>query len=272
MAWLITIIVLLLFYSLNQVASEEYIYYITANSTDVCTPSCLSLTEFATNFSDLHSPNVNIIEVTLVFSPGIHYLNKSLTVPNLNNFTMISQNTTAQIRCAHYNSQMVYNCTQTVHITNLEFIGCGDNEVVNVDKLVIHKTTFSGQENSGTALELIETTAQIINCTFLSNRNGQFRFWSSYIQLGEVGGAIIATRSNVNISQSIFENNGASHVDIGAIFAEQRSIISIYASTFVSNSAYFGIIYSNSCSITVKASNFYRNCGVLISEGSNITI
>ena len=83
---------LLLFCSLKQVASEDY--YITANSTDLCTPPCLTLSQLATNFS-LNLFNSNI---TLVFSPGIHHLNMNLTVSNLSTFWMTLGNRTAQIR------------------------------------------------------------------------------------------------------------------------------------------------------------------------------
>ena len=57
--------------------------------------------------------------------------------------------------------------SQNIHITNLEFIGCGGNQVRHVEEFVVEDTKFKGQENSGTALELIETTAQIVNSTFL---------------------------------------------------------------------------------------------------------
>ena len=36
-------------------------------------------------------------------------------------------------------------------------------KVKHVEKFVVHNTKFKGQENSGTALELIETTVQIFN-------------------------------------------------------------------------------------------------------------
>ena len=258
MAWLSVFTIILLFYSLHQVASETY--YIKANPTDLCTSPCLTLSQFVDNSSHLLNSNI-----TLVFSPGIHYLNVSLTVPNLSYFSMTSevQHLTAQIRCAHY-SQIIFSQSQNILITNMEFVGCGGNQVVNVDRLVVHDSSFRGhdQENSGMALELIEATAEIINCTFSLNRYG----------------AIIAAHSDINISQSIFEKNGAHHFNLhnGAIFVEQQSIINIIACAFVSNSAQIGVIYSRSCSITIKMSEFYGNNvsygGVLTSDSSMIEI
>ena len=191
MAWL-SALILLLFYSLTQVASEEY--YITANSTDLCTSSCQTLTEFITNFTYLLNPNI-----TVVFGPGRHYLNGSLTVSNLNTFSTSSENITAQIECTDY-SGMIFNYSQNVFITNLEFIGCGGNQMMNVDNFLIHDTTFVGQDNRGITLQLIQTTGEITNCAFSSLRRSIRR---------TTGDTITAINSNINISQSIFKNNGA---------------------------------------------------------------
>ena len=186
MAWL-SALILFLFYSLNQVVSEEY--YITANATDLCTSSCLTFTEFVTNFSYLLNPNV-----TVVFSPGIYFLNGSLTVSNLNTFSMTSENITAQIECTSY-SEMIFNYSQNVFVTNLEFIGCGGNQMMNVDNFVIRDTTFFGQDNRGITLQLIETTGEIINCAFLSLH------WSRM-----TGGAITVTSILAKASLKIMEH------------------------------------------------------------------
>ena len=45
----------------------------------------------------------------------------------------------------------------------------------HVEEFVVEGTKFEGQESSGTALELIKTTAQIVRSTFLSNRKGSYR-------------------------------------------------------------------------------------------------
>ena len=154
-----------------------------------------------------------------------------------------------------------------------------------VKEFVVEDTMFEGQDSSSTALELIETTAQILNSTFVSNRNGSYR--ECFVlglehdcepYGGFIGGAIIVTNSTVNISQSRFEDNGADWG--GAIFAEQDSIININGSVFVSNSVNWGggvlgSIYSST--ITIEASEFYDNsasaAGVLASSlYSTITI
>ena len=262
--------------SLNQVASE--VYYITTNSTDICpVQPCLTLPQFAANSSHYLYSNT-----TLVFLPGTHYLStENLTLSNVDNFIMKSENSTAQVQCRS-DSRMHLSQSQCIHITNLVFIGCGGNQVRHVEEFIVQDTKFDGQENSGTALELFETRAQILNSTFDSNNRGSYRecglFYPGYgcISDGFIGGAIIATNSTVDVSQSNFESNRAEFG--GAIFAEQSSIINLRGNVFVNNSADYvgGVMESISSTITIEISEFYGNSafwgGVLISDSSTIII
>ena len=265
----------LAFCSLNQVACE--VYYITASSSDSCIAQpCLTLFQFAANPSDyLHS------NATMVFLPGTHNLsNVNLTLSNMDNFVMKSENTTAEIKCANH-SHFYFSRSQGIHINNLEFIGCGDSQVRDVEEFIIKDTKFEGQENSGTALKLTRITAQTINSTFVSNRIGSYRkcaIQSISLCIDRfIGGAIIATNSSVDISQSKFEDSGADYG--GVIFAEQHSIINISDNVFVNNNATLdgGVLYSYSSTITIEVSKFRNNTaiyngGVLYSSSSNITI
>ena len=98
----------------------------------------------------------------------------------MDNFVMKSENLTAQIKCTSY-SHFHFNESQFIYITNLELVGCGGNLVKDVEIFVIQNTKFKGVESS-TALNMIETTAEIINSTFVSNRNGSYR---KCIQFGD---------------------------------------------------------------------------------------
>ena len=195
---------------------------------------------------------------------------------------MKSENSTAQIKCTN-DSCMHFSQSQYIHITNLEFIGCGGNLVEEVEEFMVQNAKFEGQENSGTALELVETTAQIVNSTFVSNRNGSHRecvlFDPDYGCLPDelIGGAIVVTNSTVDIHQSKFEDNRADYG--GTIFAE-HSIINIGDNNiFVNNSATVvgGVLHSRWSTITIEASEFLDNSatvwgGVLQSISSNIGI
>ena len=135
--------------------------------------------------------------------------------------------------------------------------------MIHVKEFMVEDTKFEGQENSSTALELIETAVQIINSTFLSNRKAGLLF----------GGAITATNSTVYISRSKFEHNGANTG--GAIFAEQNSIINMSGNVFVGNKASNGgVLFSSSSTITIEASEFHNNSaryGGVLSSGSSTT-
>ena len=167
---------------------------------------------------------------------------------------MKSENSTAQIKCTSY-SHIQFSQSQRVHITNLDFIGCGGNLVEEVEEFVVRDSKFEGQQSSGIALELIETIAQIVNSTFANRR------------------AIIATNSSIDINQSVFENNRAGIG--GAILAEQNSVINLSGNVFINNSAYFlgGVLRSDSSTITIEANNNSADYGgVLHSGSSTITI
>jgi hypothetical protein len=80
--------------------------------------------------------------------------------------------------------------------------------VRHVGNFVVKDTNFN---NSPTALELIETTALIVNSTFASNRKGLYcnreraiLFHPEYGCLfhGFIGGAIITTNSKVDTSHN----------------------------------------------------------------------
>ena len=185
---------------------------------------------------------------------------------------MKSENSTAQIICTR-DSSMHFSQSQSIHIIDLEFIGCGGNQVTQVKEFLVTDTTFEGQENSGTALELIGATAQIVNCTFVSNRKGSYREYMD--DFFYVGGAITATNSTtVTISQSKFEDNRA---DIGgAIFANNYSTINLTDNvSFINNSANIGgVLDFNISVVTINAScTFSNNKAVVLSAlTSTLTI
>ena len=192
---------------------------------------------------------------------------------------MKSENSTAQIKCTSYSHNIHFSQLHSVHITNLEFIGCGGNQVQYVEEFVVEDTKFEGKQNSGTALELLETTAWIVNSTFVSNR-GSFREridFPNYFSYGFFGGAIIATNTSIEISQSMFEDNGA---DFGGAILTEHSTINMSGTTFINNNAikYDGrVLASSSSTIIIQASKFRNNYakdlgGVLASFDSTAII
>ena len=255
---------------LNQAASE--VTYTITTDHDLCTvpQPCLTLSQFAANSSHyLHS------NTTLVFLPGTHHLTVRLTVSNVQYFSMHAENSDVQIMCI--NSLFIFTHSRHIDITSINFIGCGSNRVEHVMEFMLQDAIFQGQQNSRTALKLIETSAQIINGTFVSIRVGTYKvFYDKQEHRGSVGGALVVAHSVVDIRHSHFHRNRADYG--GAIFAETYSIINISNTTFNVNAAstHGGVLYSSSSTITVKESEFDRNTalsgGVLYPLMSNITI
>ena len=66
------------------------------------------------------------------------------------------------MRCTN-DSHIFISQSLNIQILNLEFIGCGGNQIECVEQFLVIDVKFEGEQNSGTALNLIETTVQIVN-------------------------------------------------------------------------------------------------------------
>ena len=266
--------------SLNKAVGA--VYYIATTSTDPgCRSPCLTLSQFQSNLGSYLSTNTE-----LIFLAGTHQLSSSLTITNMHNFSMTFQSSsssaTARITCLIMNYRSInFRNFQHIYIIGMEFIGCGStsNQVEYVGNFVLRDSKFQGQGNSGTALELTGTTAEIFNCRFSSNRRGKYiQFWETLNQVyGTVGGAILASNSSVNISQSHFEGNVAEYG--GAMYVERGSVIHIKNSLFTHNNGTRyggGVVYSYISTITIEASTLHYNTatsgGVFQSWYCNITV
>ena len=233
---------MLVFLLCSSNLAASMVYHITPTSADLCTLPCLTLSRFATNSSYYLSFNT-----TLVLLPGRHNLSMKLEIADLNSFYMTSVNATAQVECENDSSFSFSNC-QHIHITNVEFIGCGRNQFKNVNEVVLQGTRFVGREDSGTALELTETVAQITSSVFMSNMNGTLRNLGKQLELVRtilrnqdvefntngtwVGGALVAVSSNISIVSSVFINNRA---EVGGALFVENSCVTIDSTTFIEN-------------------------------------
>ena len=213
----------------SQVSSE--VYQITSMSGDPCLREpCLTLSQF-TNQSDSYLND----NTTLIFQPGNHSLNSVLSVSNITMLSMHASSSNTVIMCNGL-GRFDLSSIPVIHVSNITFIGCPGNKVESVQQFTLEYSSFIGQENApGTALELIDTTASLCSNTFISNSGKQHQYyWYENIN-ALAGGAILSTRSNINITESWFEGN---HAQVGgAIFSEFQSNITITNSTFIGNFA-----------------------------------
>lgn len=259
-------------------ANKVYHVSSTLHYLNDCPAPCLTLDQLATNSSDLFSVNT-----TAILLPGKHSLSMNLEVANVTTFTMMSMNVTGQILCNAFSSLSFHN-TRKVHITNVKFFGCGGSQFMNVYEFALTNAIFDGKETSITALELIDTAAQINNCIFFSYAIGSFRnlknqldairkiFGPRTIGLNSnninIGGAIIANHSTIDIVSSTFENNQA---NIGGALFVQNTQLTVTSTTFVrelplnmhSSFSIAGAIYQEKSHTLLTNSYFSKNSALI---------
>ena len=128
---------------------------------------CLTLSRFASDTSSYLQSNT-----ILIFQPGNHKLGFKLRVGGALSLQLLKSvlPLSANIICEH-SSLDLYNIT-SVHISRLEFIGCGGNRGESIGQLSIKDTRFLGKENVSTALELIRSSVFIKRSSFISYNYG----------------------------------------------------------------------------------------------------
>lgn len=221
--------------------------YIVPSTSDCSSASCLTLSEFATSF-------IKYFDAVLFFEEGDHYLESNLTISYVSEFRMLSNHSSAvdgvNIICKQL-ARFEFSNVAVVTVSGVNFLGCVENKVRSVKRFDVSDVSFTGQKDkTGMALEIINSSAKLIGCTFNSNQGSKLHpvmcsdstkyrrrkseFKPVYVR---GGGAIVSRGSKIHIIQSRFEGNSAQVG--GAIFIEDNSHISVRESTFIENSATF---------------------------------
>ena len=216
---------------------------------------CMQLGEPCVTISELASSSTFDCETTLSFLPGNHDLISDLVVTNVYEINIISVGNVNIVCKALVKIEFVN--IANIHIHNVNFFGCLSTRVQSVLQLTILECSF----NSGSTVELKNTSGNITRTSFVSNRIGIYKksVQSLSQDSGMVGGALVVTTSDVLISSSTFRENSAEVG--GAIYCEKFSNVTIITSVFIGNNV--------SCIGSV------RGCtgGVLCAEsGTNLTI
>ena len=248
--------IILIFLCLGlQPCKSEVVYVSQSPPCSVQSKACFSLKQLATNSSWVES------NTTLIFLPGIHSLfsNSVLSLSNISYISLVSDSSIGQsqsrIVCQRNASFIFYNVSH-VWVNGLKFLGCKCSFVL-VKELSIKNSTFQGEKESGTALEIIYTNANITNSSFICNRIGRCLWMTSNTDSSIcilVGGAIYAVGSiinNITIVGSRFESNGAEKG--GAMFAIGCKM-TVVNTTFINNC----VTVSN----TSIKENLCNNCGI----------
>ena len=267
---LLLVAALLSFWSIFATEAEDIngaAIYIKSSPGAICPGEpCYTLSQFATSQNRLQ------FNTSLLLLSGNYSLNSYTFIADINYFSMLTFHSSSSISIIHcqHNASISLSNISTVMIHGLAFYGCGNNKISSVDKLTIQSCSFFGSEKSATALNIIHSNADFINCFFLSNRIGTYHgpililehleepSYTNFTLYAFVGGALIANQSNVYIVESEFEKN---HAGVGgAIYSTLGSQIIVINSTFTENSVCL-LLYQNE----------YPVCfgGVLFCENQN---
>lgn len=268
---LVFFLLIIISLSCNKCNCEEY--YITATAEDVCPMQpCTTLSHFTSSLQDYDPPdNITVLN----FLPGNHSLHIGLSIVNMDIFIMRSwtnSSSSSVIISCQNSSYFMVTSVRYASISNIEFIGCGGNTIKSVNVSFFVGTIFKGFNNSGTALQLIDTNIKIASCQFMSNTMGSlhgqllFHLLLRYHFPAKAGGALVSIHSNVSIEECIFYNNRAEVG--GAIFARRSSILEITGTIFVNNVCLSaavtqitlgGAIYLEKSAMAISESAFDRN-------------
>ena len=214
-------------------AMDSEVYHITPLPGDPCSEQpCLTISQFAAIQYSNSSSYLKPANITLIFLKGNHRLDLSLIVANVTELTMVSNcdQCSEAVLCNELTNFRFVNVSH-IHLRALNFTGCGDNKVEHVHLLTIENVNFLGLDNNqGRALELIETTTDIVNTAFISNSADDYQNSSSECDWG--GGAIKAISSHVYISNCTFTHNSA---PVGGAMLVWLSNVTIESSIFIKN-------------------------------------
>ena len=260
---------------LADVTHSKVHYYITPSQNDSCPQyfSCLTLSQLTADSSNYYK---NEIDITLIFQPGNHTIDRELSLTDGDNFTMIKDaqgSGTVNIECFSHSGRFDVNGTVFTSIKGLHFIGCEGNTVTQVKQFILEDTAFQGAMLSGTALVLNEVGSASIVRTSFTNLGSKFqnkKFISSlsseevmdyvFLKLDmttRLSGALYTAFSNVSIFNCKFVHNRA---DVGGALFAHSSSLSITGSTYSYNRANFGgVLVVSESSVVIDNSTFSDN-------------
>ena len=248
-------------------------YYIKPTADTPCPGDpCHTLSQYAEqNFS---------LNATLVFLPGDHTLNFTISLGSLSNSSDDSQpdhyyppssltllgspsslpEITSRIVCT-WPAGFLFSGI-TVQITALAFISCGHNDsaaihILSVRNIGISKCIFQNNTNNrsgsseygfGGAIHVQSSNLTLEENTFQHN-------------FAQKGGALeVFTKNTVTLSRNTFHNNSADSG--GGLYAHANNTLTLSDNTFQSNSVdwYGGALYANiGNSLTLSENIFYDN-------------
>ena len=240
-------------------SATDKVLYITPSTSDLCTTQCLTISELAANTSSYISSNT-----TLVFTAGTHHLTADLTVSDVNNVSITSNGSHTMIVCLNHSYIKLIH-SQFIHVSNMDFFGYGSINVRNVEEFVLQNVVFDGQDKTKTSLNLIESTANIINSTI---NNILFNVKERVLWRLRYSSLVVVINSSISFSQCKFDNNEVNNKlfrnSLYAVMLVINSLVAIDSSTFVNNTVVrddmcMYVIHQSGGRVDISNSYFYNN-------------
>ena len=274
----LVLVAALLIITLSYCSAEVYCVTPTATPCSSCPHNihCATLSEYAQE-AGLYFTS----DTTIVFLPGDHVLNVSITVANVTRLTMCGESSSGNRATVVCNGSVGLSFSNMVDF-KIHLLAFTSHKrkytitLLSISQAVVHVTLF-----------LQYTHAEIVNCSFhdnlgcalvVNNTNitlaGRNEFKRNHILCGNVlttgGGAIVALDSNLMFigNTTLIDNNASCSafrmvVGGGAIFTSGHTVLSFNGiSNFINNSADYGGAISTSGHTVLSfngISNFINN-------------
>ena len=256
--YLVTFACHILLAILPMVTSEPV--YIKPVDNSLCpdeTSQCMTLTKYATSRHNTPSSNT-----TLLLLPGNHSLNANLTIVNIAELAIITdeRNVSVRVTCTQMVKFQFQNVSK-LHMRGLQLIGCTDNYFTMVDDFLFENCEIHGQKKNGTGLRLNHVGwALIRDSLFVSLRGTRLVTPTGRTYVN--GGAMALNYTNVLIEGCMFDNNAAH--DGGALYAPFSNVTITSKSSFTNNKADHngGGIYIWNGTLTINNSSGRNNAAL----------
>ena len=268
--------IVLIFHCYSNFAASELYYIVSnSNSSDMCSMSpCLTISQFADESSNCNSNTT----VTMIFLPGNHLLNTTISFINIRQVTMVSLQvrnfSNVVVTCQRY-GLFNYSFLDNIYLSNLEFSKCR-HQIDSAKKIIVESCIF--QNNTKTVIQLLSSFLVISTSSFLANSVDNTHGTTRHATGKIIGSPITATGSYIMISRSKFEKN--STVFGGTVFAQLGTKIVVINSTFLKNYAREKggvLVVEGGGNVSIISSNFHKNSahidgGMLTLSESNLYI
>ena len=291
MASFTILVAALLINSLSH-CSAESLYCVTPTATTSCSPcphtfiKCTTLSEFAQEAKSYFADS----NITVVFLPGDHILDTSVTVSNVVGLTMRGESSSGNKTTIVCSGLVGFSFTSTVElkIESLAITSCSRkyrSSSFSNYALLLQSTQHtelvncSFHDNLGTALVVDNTTVTLAGTTVFTHNH-----CDSDTCIG--GGGIVALNSNIAFmgNTTFFENKATFYNPYkitsggGAIFASNNAVLSFNGtSNFIDNSIVYGLggaIFASDKAVLSFSGNstFISNSAIYYSDGGAIYV